>query len=259
MKCFISTAVMILLSLHFPQGAGGTPLRADRPEFTQNPDIVPSGRFQTESGYTFTRKMNENEHKIGELTIRIGLFDNIESIFGINSYKVSETEDKNTSGKDDPSLGLKMKLVSSPNYFLLWNPSVALYAGTLLPTGETKSGTREDTMQPAGKVILAWPLFRVMELGFNMNYTYKSENLERYSQLAEAVSLRLTIGGFMVVFTEFYAYQPEFNDSLKTRYVKGGIAITFLRQSRIDIHAGRGIGNRENDKYVGGGAVYRYQ
>ncbi len=253
-KIFILIYLLIFIS-----PASAVILRADRPEFTLNTDIIPAGQVQSETGYTYTKKFNENEHKIGEINVRLGLISSLEWIFGINSYRVAETEDKTTSGKDDPSIALKIKLVSSPNRFVLWEPNMAILMGTMLPTGKSETDTRQNAFQPLGKIIISWPLNRIMELGTNLNYSYKIENNIRFSQPSGGVSLRLNYSGIFSLFTEYYGYRQETIHSGRTDYIKGGIIITPLRIARIDIYGGRGLTNTGNNKYIGAGIVFRYQ
>lgn len=70
-----------------PHGARkGKPIETDRPDFTEASSVVPAGRIQLESGYTFFLDNNDGtrsmQHTFPEWLLRVGLTDRLELRLG---------------------------------------------------------------------------------------------------------------------------------------------------------------------------------
>ncbi|HKY61551.1 MAG TPA: transporter, partial [Gemmatimonadota bacterium] len=86
-------------------GQEGAPLVTDRPDFTESAVTVPRGDVQLESGYTFTRSDEEDEHSLGEVLARIGLVERLEARIGFGSHAWITAAGNDPSGFEDPSVG----------------------------------------------------------------------------------------------------------------------------------------------------------
>jgi hypothetical protein len=223
-----------------------------RPNFTLPATTLTYERFLMEFGYLYSGTKLENRQAIGDLRARIGIFKNFETIFGLTSYQVENTQEEFIKGVGEGYFGFKLGLLRSPNNFVIWHPNLALLAGTILPTGDSQ--LREERLQPEVKGLISWPVLKNLNLEGNYNYAYLSEDDRKFHQKSLGIALKLYLFNMISLSAEVFSYMPETYEGSNNWYFNAGIAISLAKSLRIDIHGGKGIIG-ETDSYIAGGGV----
>ncbi len=221
-----------------------------RPNFTLPATTLTFERFLVEFGYTYSGTKLESRQAIGDLRARIGIFENFETIFGLTSYQVENTQDEFIKGVGEGYFGFKLGLIRSPNRFVIWHPNLALLAGTILPTGDSQ--LREERLQPEIKGLISWPLLKNLYLEGNYNYAYLSENDLKFHQRSFGVAIKLFLFRMLNLSAEVFSYMPERYEESNNVYFNTSIAFFITESLRIDIHGGKCIIG-ETDSYIAGG------
>ena len=253
------TTVAVLGSLGWCVGiaSAAEPLVTDRPDFTESPETVAPGRFQLEAGYTFTRRGDDKQHALGELLLRVGLWQQIELRLGGNSYVWLDSPDGDADGFEDLSLGVKIKLLEGSERFELTRPTVGVIVATTLPTGADDLG--EDEPQPEFILAMAWDLSERFSLGSNLNYAYASEDGDRFHQFSGSVALGITLTEKWGTYIEYFGFVPESDDGPNTSFFNGGFTYLINDDLQLDARIGVGVFNgRSPDYFTGAGVSWRW-
>jgi hypothetical protein len=262
MKRQYSTILTVLILLCFSGWSAGTgsaaePLVTDRPDFTESPETVAPGRFQLEAGYTFTRRGDDKQHALGELLLRIGLWQQIELRLGGNSYVWLDSPDGDADGFEDLSLGVKIKLLEGSERFELTRPTVGVIIATTLPTGADDIG--EDEPQPEFVLAMAWDLSERFSLGSNLNYAYASEDGDRFHQFSGSLVLGYQLTERWGTYIEYFGFVPESDDGPNTSFFNGGFTYLINDDLQLDARIGVGAFNgRSPDYFTGAGVSWRW-
>lgn len=238
------------------QGSEPEPLVTDRPDFTESTESVAPGRFQLEAGYTFTRNEDDKEHALGELLLRVGLWQQIELRLGGNSYVWLDSPDGDAHGFEDMSLGVKIKLVEGSERFEVTRPHVALIIATTLPTGDHDFG--EDNPQPEVKLALAWDLSERLSLGSNLNYAFASEADDRFHQFSGSLALGYKLTEKWGCYIEYFGFVPESEDGPNASFFNGGLTYLVTNDLQLDARAGVGLNGDDPDYFTGLGVSWRW-
>jgi len=262
MKRRYSTILTVLILLCFSGWSVGTgsaeePLVSDRPDFTESPETVAPGRLQLEAGYTFTRRGDDKQHALGELLLRVGLWQNIELQVGGNSYVWLDSPGGDADGFEDLSLGVKIKLVEGSEQFELTRPTVGVIIATTLPTGADDLG--EDEPQPEFILAMAWDLSERFSLGSNLNYAYASEDGDRFHQFSGSLVLEYQLTERWGTYIEYFGFVPESDDGPNESFFDGGLTYLVNDNLQLDASAGVGVFNgRSPDYFTGFGVSWRW-
>lgn len=232
-----------------------TPLVTDRPDFSESTEIVPSGRYQFEFGYTFNQVRSDKQHVIGELLARIPIHRMVELRVGFNSYAIFRSPVGNISGLQDESIGVKVKAMDDNIGGFLGNLQTAFILATTLPTGKDEFG--EDELQPEFKLALGLPFSERFSASSNLNFHYASQDGDRYSQFSNSLSLGYALSNPLGVFLEYYGYSPASKDGPDASYLSGGFTYLFGADFQMDLRAGKGLNGIESEYFVGFGAAVR--
>src|SRR5215213_8117184 len=128
------------------------PIATSRLGMAKGTGTVPTGMVQLEAGYSRARLDQRTRHAIGESLIRVGLGPRTEARASLSSYMRTVTPTGTVQGMGDASFSLKHRLRDSDG----WIPSVAVTAGSTLPTG--KDGIGAGAFQPEAGTSLEWKL-----------------------------------------------------------------------------------------------------
>lgn len=253
-----ASAVSEPATSEFGVSAAVEPLISDRPDFTESAETVPRNQTQIEAGYTFSRSGSTRDHTIGEVLVRHALNRRVELRVGLNSYQiVRDPIGGNVSGKDDPSIGFKVKLRDGSEKFALGRPDIALIVATTLPVGSRS--LRENRLQPGGKLCLAWPLSSRTGLAANLNYDRASEGGRSFDQFSASASLGYSLSERVGAFVEVYGFSPGSLGGRDTKYFDGGLTYSLNPDFQLDVRAGLGLDNRvAPDYFVGAGVARRF-
>ncbi len=132
------------------------PINTDRPTFTPANTVVPVGRLQVESGFTFnleqTKTTRSDIYHLPELAVRYGLADRVE----LRTFWLGPTFDQVQSltrlhgravgGASDMEVGFKWQLFAGDKE-RKWLPTTALITSIIAPIGGS-SPLSNQTVEP---------------------------------------------------------------------------------------------------------------
>ena len=233
-------------------GQGGAPLVTDRPDFTESAVTVPRGGVQLESGYTFTRSDDVDDHTLGEVLLRIGLADRLEARLGLGSHAWVTAEGNDPSGFEDPSLGLKAVLAREETAGV----AVAVLAATSLPIGDGDIG--EDDWQPEVKLAVSRGLSETLALAANAGYARASEDGEGFDQGSGSLSLGMGLSERWGAYAEAYGTFPATRSGDDEAVLNGGFTFLVHPLLQLDARAGAGLTAAAPDFFLGVGIARRW-
>jgi hypothetical protein len=233
-------------------GQAGGPLVTDRPDFTESAVTIPRGDVQLESGYTFTRAEDGDEHTLGELLLRIGLVERLEARIGLGSHAWTTAPGDDPSGFEDPSLGLKAVLAQEETVGV----AAAVLAATSVPIGDGDIG--EDDWQPEVKLAVSRGLSEVFALAANAGYARASEDGQGFDQGSASLSLGMGLSERWGAYAEAYGTFPAGPSADDEAVLNGGVTFLVHRLLQLDARAGAGLTDAAPDFFVGIGIARRW-
>lgn len=235
------------------------PLTTDRPDFTESTSTIPRGHFQIEGGTTLNRVEDEDSTTFGELLVRIGMGDSWELRLGAGSYSRVETAGDTVSGRDDPSVGVKIRFTEDADQLAPGQPAASLILLTSIPEGDDE--LTADEWVPEAKLALGWSLSPRLSLSSNLNYAYAVDDAgdaERFHQLGASLSGAFSVTGRIGTFLEWYGFSEEAEDGPSTHYLNGGVTFLIHNDLQIDARVGTGLNDADPDWFVGIGGGIRF-
>ena len=240
-------------------------ISTDRPSFSDGSGIVPVGRFQLETGYTFTFRNRDGaktqRHNGPEVLARVGLVDDrVELRLITNGYVWSRTDDgsgdgfASSPGWSDVGLGLKFKMFDQNG----WVPRVAIGAQTTLGAGSDSASSQ--TAEPTLKLIWSYDLepslgddWKGFTMGGNANIAWPTTNGDRFTQGQGSVYLSFPLADRLSGFVEYYVIGPSAKGADAAHYVDVGAALLLSDRIQLDARVGFGLNQASDNVYCGFG------
>ena len=251
------------------------PINTDRPTFTPANTVVPPGRLQFESGFTFnseqTARTRTQVYNFPELAMRYGLADRLE----FRTYWVGQTytqtqprfggQATQLNGPNDMEVGFKWQLFAGDKN-RKWIPTTALITSIIAPTGGT-SPFSSESVEPYINLIYGWSLSDKLTLAgstgdVGLRHTPeprsrgKTDNFEEYHQSLVAfysVTERTTL------FYEWYILMnSNRSEGSPTNFMDGGMLYRLTTNMQLDLRAGFGLSGRPDDFFTGAGFSVRF-
>jgi hypothetical protein len=251
------------------------PINTDRPTFTPSKAVVPRGRLQFESGFTYNYQQSattrSNLYDFPELAMRFGLADRVEfRMFWLGQTWSSVTPRRISpapvnGGLSDMEVGFKWQLVPSDRK-KKWIPMTALITSVFAPTGGT-SKLGAHTVEPYANLIYGWDLFdnKLTLMGStgylgmretDLGHGRAADSFERWHQSIVAfysATKRVTL------FYEWYILMfTNAADNRPTPFMDSGLLYQPTPNTQIDLRAGFGLSNRPDDFFTGAGFSWRF-
>lgn len=243
------------------QPADTLTISTDRPSFSDGAGIQPKGRFNLETGYTYTFRdrddVETSRHNAPEVLARVGIVDDrFELRFITSGFAWVNTDDGSSSdsvdGWNDFALGFKLKVLDQNG----WRPRLALGALSTLGGGSDSISTQ--IAEPTFKLIWASDLgqaagdsWKGFTLGGNFNLAFPTTDGDRFTQGQASVYLSFPIVDRWTGFAEYYVLGPNTKDNDAAHYVDFGA--TWLIHTRIQLDGRAGFGlNQEADNFFAG-------
>jgi hypothetical protein len=234
-----------------------TPLAGtDRPGYSFGTATVPLGGMQAEVGYTDTRAGSLTYQTLGEGLLRIGAGPTTELRVFSNSYALRRDGGIRDDGMEDAKIGVKQRLWAGRAASGLGSSSVALMAGTSIPTGAVGFGA--DAWQPEALLAAALPLNAKLSLVPNVGDVYARLGSERAHRLLGSLAAWYTVSSRLGVFGEWGGSRLADDASSHLNYLDAGFAIVPVPALQLDLRVGHGMNGMKNDNYVGAGIVRRW-
>lgn len=247
--------------LGFEKGAFSGPINTDRPDFTESPMTIDPGRFQLESGYTYTyddnNSLQSSNHVFPEVLLRAGINPKLEFRFSWLGWSFSHESSGNSSatknGETDINVGFKLRLYSQEG-----SPfALSTITDMNIPSGS--SDKTADDVEPAVKLLWSYNLCTFAQLAGNMNFSApKANKNQKYFEPAASVSLGLDMTDRLGVYVEYFGFYPVNIDAVKTRHLlNGGFTYVLTDNLQFDIRAGFGLNSNAEDFFTGTGVSVR--
>lgn len=245
------------------------PLVTDRPDFTESTEAIPIGRFQLESGYTFTYDREGGErtrqHGLPELLLRVGITRDFELRFGWGGYAFSENETQARSpagrpispevhiqGAEDFELGFKLKIHEQNKYL----PHLAILGGVTFPSGSPSISSGD--VDPTLGMLWAYDLSDEVALAGQFLFSVPSDEGTRFFQSAASVSLGVSLTDRLGAYVEYFGFYPDAEQSDSAHTVNGGFTYLVDTNFQVDIRAGFGLNEQADDFFTGVGFAWRF-
>jgi len=223
------------------------PINTERPSFSSSPLALPTGYWQIETGYQFTRDDDEGslkEHSLPSALLRYGFYKNLELQLGSVSYLWQETGELDTNGFQDASLGLKWQINSSESVV-----PVGLYAGLSLPVGS--SGFTSEDYTPSTAIF--WSHSGSLDWFGAANLAYSDDSFT----LDNAAGISFSLPGDTHAFLEYLGNFQE--DEGPGHNLNMGASWLLSQDLQLDINGSVGLNTRANDYSAGAGLSYRFK
>lgn len=227
-------------------------LTSDRPGFSDSQGIIPTGRFQLESGYTYSDVPHGSYQSIGELLFRFGLAQRLELRTHLNSYALRKENSDGSDGLEDSKLGLKY-LFSAKSKGL--RPAVSAIAQASFPTGSDAFSQRKTI--PEVKVIGSWSGNSQLSFTANGGLNWGRPN-ERDGFAFITAAPWMTINRSTAVFAELYSTAMKTGNASASRQVDGGITWLLKHNAQLDLRIGTSIRADSPGSFFGAGLVTRW-
>ena len=228
----------------FAQDPG--PINTERPNFSSSPLALPTGFWQIEAGYQYTRNLGSNrskEHTLPNALLRFGFHERLELQLNWSGYKRMISGGAETKGLEDASLGVKWQVNRADAAVV-----VGLFAGISLPVGDREFTS--DNYDPEFGIFwthsgrLDW--FGTAKL---------SESGNRY-KLENAVGIDLSLAQKTGAYIEYKGSFPEGQGPAHD--LNFGVTWLLANDLQVDLNGGLGLNKRASDYFVGTGIAYRF-
>jgi hypothetical protein len=262
---------VLLAPLSREEGPDG-PISTDRPSFTPADTVVPRGRLQFESGYTFTHDLSDSTriktHDLPELAMRAGLTDRLE----FRTYWLGQTESREisridgttriVSGPNDMEIGFKTQLIT-PDSDRRWLPTTALITSVYAPTGGD-SPHSSGTVDPYVNLLYGWSLTESLRLVGSLGYQSMRDRNEaapadRHERFNHSLITYYSFAPRATLYYEWYGFTyTNAADNRPNHFMDGGVLYRPTPNIQLDARAGFGLGDRPNDFFTGVGLSVRF-
>jgi Putative MetA-pathway of phenol degradation len=251
------------------------PINTDRPTFTPANTVVPLGRVQFESGFTFNQTTagptRSAAYDLPELAVRIGIFDRVEfrTFWTGQTFTQSQVRPgalwSQVAGLSDMEVGFKTQLIKGDPK-RLWLPTTALITSVIAPTGGT-SYYSSQTVQPYINLIYGWSPTEKLSIGGSTGYLgmrqqalpssgLKADSFSRFHQSLVAF---YTATERATLFYEWYIFTyTSAADNRPQNYMDGGVLYRLSPNIQLDLRAGFGLSGRPDDFFTGAGFSIRF-
>lgn len=231
----------------------GFPITTDRPSFSDGTLIMPKGRWQIETGYTFADVDGARFETFGEVLLRFPFSDSVELRVSNLSFGRASGTATRVDGLLDPILGMKYKF---QNGVTGKSPDLALVVQTTVPAGD--KAFRVDRYQPTAK--LAWYLQTDALTGVGSNILVSDIGLDsaRFSQWAASFYIARTLNPKTAAFAEVYRVMPLSDGGRDGTFVDSGVTYLVNQSTQIDFRLGTGFDRKRDGWFAGAGIAWRF-
>ena len=251
------------------------PINTDRPTFTPANTVVPPGRLQFESGFTYNRQQtttsNNNLYDFPELAMRYGLMDRVEfrmfwegPTFAPMPSSLHRRGNR-LGGSSDMEVGIKWQLFAGDKD-RKWIPTTALITSAIAPTGGA-SPLSSGIAEPYINLIYGWGLSDKLTLAGSTGYLGMREQpitdshlpADSFQRFHQSLVAFYTVGERTTLFYEWYVLMfTNSANNLPTHFMDGGLLYRLTPNIQIDLRAGFGLSGRPDDFFTGTGLSFRF-
>jgi hypothetical protein len=228
----------------------------DRPGYSYGTATVAPGGVQLEVGYTDAWAGGATYHAMGEGLLRVGVGSSTELRAFANSFAVRTTAGPSEHGFEDTKLGVKQRLFAGRGASGPSSASVALLAGTSLPTGS--SGFGAGVWQPEATLAAVVPLTSRFGVTTNAGYVYAANGAARAHRVLATLAGSYAVTSKIGAFAEYAGSQLTTGASTRTEYVDAGFTFVPVASVQLDVRVGQGLNGAADDRFFGLGVTRRW-
>jgi hypothetical protein len=232
-----------------PQTDDPEPIVTDRPDFTESAIVVPRGRFQVESGLSYTFGHSGRNFDFPELLLRWGTAPKFEWRLGLPSYNFARADGANASGYDDLYVGAKIQLGPTKQGL-----DISLIPAAFLPVGSRDFSSK--TVDPEVKLCLSKELSARWSVSGMLYGAWTSSEGRRIFTLQTTVSFGQALTNRLHSFYEYAGTFPDRGDS--EQFLHSGLAYLLTNNSQLDIHFGFGLSPAAPHSLIAAGYSFRF-
>lgn len=250
---FVRAAAPALLLL-LTACATGRPgaIASSRLGMAKSPGVLPAGVLQLEAGSSAARLDQRKRYAYGETLLRLGVGRGTELRAGIPSYLRTVTPDATTEGMGDAFLAVRHRLTSARG----WAPTLAVTAGTALPTGE--DGIGAGAAQPEIALGAEWMLperFKVIAMGVHRDAAAPTG---RYGLNTAALGLRRDLVPGLTAQADYGIVSSTRAGARDTHHARLGAALRLSPDLQLDAWAGQATSAGNHETLLGIGFARRW-
>jgi hypothetical protein len=250
------TAFALVSSTVIAQDAVEGALVTDRPDATESSETVARGRFQLEAGYSYASLEQTDLHSIGELLLRVGLLDQLELRVGFNALALTRSNGMSSSGLQNLGIGAKLGILSGGGVGHA-RPTIALLAGTTLPTGSDNVDDPRPRVE--ARVAAAWDLTARFSVGTNLIWSsiQEDESGDRFEAWGLSVALGYGLSDRWGAYFEYFGAYPT-GDRGGEDFLNTGLTYLINNDLQLDGRVGYRLNSPDTDYFVGAGTSVRW-
>lgn len=233
--------------------ASGFPITTDRPSYSDGTVIIPKGRWQIESGYTFTKVDQAELQTFGEFIIRVPLQENLEVRLSNVTYGRANIVGGGSSGLLDPTIGVKYRFQTG---VAGKSPDLGFVAQTTVPIGDRDF--RVDTYQPTLKFIGYYQATPVTGFGWNVVWSRFGRGAGRFDQWGFGAYVAQTLNAKTAAFAELYHLSPSSKGGPRATFADVGLTYLLNQATQVDFRVGTCLNQRRDGWFFGVGISYRF-
>ena len=251
------------------------PINTDRPTFTPANTVVPPGRLQFESGFTFTYERTANTRSTAydfpELAMRYGLYDRVEFRTFWTGDDDIQTQSRRRGarstggGLSDMEIGFKWQLLVGDKE-RKWIPTTALITSITAPTGGN-SPLSSQTVEPYINLIYGWSATDKLTLSGSTGYLGlrqqpapgSGQSTDNYQRCHQSLVAFFSATERTTLFYEWYILMfTNSTDNRPQHFMDGGMLYRLTPNMQLDLRAGFGLSGRPDDFFTGAGFSVRF-
>lgn len=245
-------AALVLLAAGCATGPRAGVISTSRLGIAKAAGTVAPGVVQLEAGYSQAHRDERTQHSIGETLLRVGMGPRTEARIGISSYQRTETPAATVEGLADASVAVKHRLHDGAG----WLPSLAVTAGTTLPTGADRVGA--SALQPEGSMAAEWTLPRGLRALLFAAHREGIAAGDRFGQNTVSAAGRVIVAPGMMGQLEFVRASSTREGATDVYQLRAGAAARLTPSLQLDVWGGRTSSSGRHERLFGVGFARRW-
>lgn len=244
----------------FPEPAPLGSIVTDRPGFSDAAALVPRGRFQIESGYTFTYDREHDkrviDHTFPEVALRTGLTDWLEFRTKWNGYSLTETLDRiktpagrrighedHDDGCTDLNLGFKLPIFCQKDG--CWIPTISVIPSLYVPTG--KDSKSANNVVPELKCPWNYCVTDQFTVYGSILGRVPDGPSGQFYQTAATLAGAYKVHECVSLYLEYFGVYPSLRDQDCSHLLSGGPVFKITDNISVDTRVSAGLNEQAPD------------
>ncbi|MES2486492.1 MAG: transporter [Bacteroidota bacterium] len=205
------------------------PIETDRPDQTETAAIVPTGMFQSETGFLHKKTApHASEFQLPETLWKFGLNEHLELRL-ITTLLYSKAADSSALGLDPVTIGLKVNLLKEHGLL----PETSLIVHMQLPKVATKK-FQSEYLTPEIRLLFQNKVSSSLDLGYNLGVSWDGETPQ--PEYAYTISPDFKLSSTISAYIEAFGYLPSHKHA--DHWIDGGLKYLITKNVQLDISGG---------------------